>query len=439
MYVPLISESATTKYSINAVDRYKIFAILSLIQERQSKEGKFEANQFVPIPKECFAAIDKEKYKQFLNLLIHKLNLVIPFISDKGKESYSAYEGNNFCKKYMFRDGLKFDKIMYAKSQKLIDKNSDSLIITPDGEMDDCWIHWTNTERRITLDQRGHDELPDKFFGLFGTYMNALKFGKKSPVFNDNSSRFYCKTVEMPNEFKKYLLFDNEDCLINYDISGAYINFIKEIVYGNEVIPTGGEGHSPIPTYVTTLLSSDSYHIFGENLGLSRDIIKHEFNLFLNSKRAYKKSHRFMKVMRENGMEKMADFILKTDEIWRELETFETTLLVKITRKCIDAEIPIVRQHDGFLLPKNYNQKMKEILKEVLKDYTFISFKESPMNQQKEKTLPIEVDRFPNPHNESDLGWSIKILRNYNNDLKDHFIDLSISSLVKLKKKLKRV
>lgn len=439
MYVPILSEGSITKHTINAVDRFKIYSILSLIQEKQAKAGKFESNQFVPIPKEYFATIDNEKYKKFLDLLIYKLNLIEPFISNDGKESYSSYKGNNFCKKYRFRDDLEFDKIMYAKSQKLIDKDSDSLVITPDGKMDDCWIHWTNTERKITLNPCGLDEVPDQFFGLYSTYMNALKFGKKSPIFNENSSRYYCKTVEMPNEFKKYLLFDNEDCLINYDISGAYINFIKELVYGNTVIPLGGEGSAPIPTYVTTLLSSDSYHIFGENLGLSRDIIKHEFNLFLNSKRAYKKSHRFMKVMRENGMEKMADFILKTDEIWRELETFETTLLVKITRKCIDAEIPIVRQHDGFLLPKKYNHKMKEILKEILKEHTFIMFKESPMNQQKDKVSPIELDRFPLQHNESDLNWSIKILRNYNHDLNDYFINLSISSLVKLKKKIKSV
>ena len=441
LYVPEKGIDKICKFAKKNIDRFKLFSILDVIQQTQRLEKKFEYNDYVQVHWRSFRQVDAKNYPKYLKILIHDLQLIEPFISSDGKISYyndSENLGkNSLCKQYRFTKKYNFIKIMFIDNEKLVDYTKGKLTIKAGGNINPYRLLWARTEFDITLDPYGIDEIPADLCGSYTKFMNALRYGTEIPEQSENSSRFYCKTVCMPNEFKKYLRYEKKDCLINYDIVGAYFNFLKEIVYNP---PPPSQPNIPIPTYPSTLFTSDSYHIFGENLGLSRDIIKHEFNLFLNSKKKYKKCHRFMKVMRENGLEKLADYILEKDEIWRELEAMETKIMEDITGECIDIEIPILRQHDGFLIPEENNKQIKKILTKVLKKYKFITFKESPLSStKKEKVEPIDLDRFPLRHTSIDLGWTIKILRNYNSELKDKSIYKIIESLIKLRKKTKSV
>jgi hypothetical protein len=441
LYVPEKGIGKICKFTEKNIDRFKLFSILDVIQQAQRLEKKFDYNDYVQVHWKLFRQVDAKNYPKYLKILIHDLQLIEPFISSNGKISYYNDEKNkgknSLCKQYRFSKKYNFIKIMFIDHEKLVDYKRGKLTIQPGGKLDPYRLVWARTELDVTLDPYGIDEIPADLCGVYTKFMNALRYGTEIPEQSENSSRYYCKTVCMPNEFKKYLRYNRKDCLINYDIVGAYFSFLKEIVYHP---PTQSQPNIPIPTYPSTLFTSDSYHIFGENLGLSREIIKHEFNLFLNAKKNYKKGHRFMKIMRENGLEKLADYILEKDEIWRELEAMETKILEDITSECIDLDISILRQHDGFLIPEENNKQIKKILTKVLKKYKFITFKESPLSSTvKEKVEPIDLDRFPTQHTASDLGWSIKILRNYNGELKDKSIYKTISSLVKLKKKLKKI
>jgi hypothetical protein len=182
----------------------------------------------------------------------------------------------------------------------------------------------------------------------------------------------------MDSEYRKYLIYNKKQHILNYDIKSAYPAFIKYISLFNYYYSSSSHTSYAIPILIgefskTDVLQSfyndgDFYDILRKPYdNMSRKQAKTLFQVYINSNNTIKKQeHIFTKRLEEMGHKDMADYIIQANNIWTILEQLETDLMCSICNRCIEQQIVYIRQHDGFLTLLEDKDKVDSIINEPI-------------------------------------------------------------------------
>lgn len=377
----------------------EVFAIMRIVSyirvaQKQHCDGK---NLYVNISRDILVSCAGKNYRKYIDWLIY--NEIIDV-----NESYSTEK--KFTKSYRYTEKAYNKPISVTKWEvDVLDEvpreyytKVNNTIFTPYGEYDTQLLYCLEHENALSIPKAEEviDSLDDDMKSYASEWFYEINKGKCFPPPQNKSTRFYFNSIMMNSSLRKYLVYDKNKALINYDIKTAYPAFIKLLaMYGKNEHVIADEDNtitsidfnnniiysSDIPTYVFSILSrgtiekdcgtidfdfyknGDFYDKLSEKTAFDRKQVKIEYNKYINSNDTlYKKKHVFTKRLIEMGHEDMAEYIINAQNIWLILEAMETELMVDICNRCIQRQIPFIRQHDGFLTTLENKDMIEKIL-----------------------------------------------------------------------------
>jgi hypothetical protein len=375
-------------------DQNEAFGILRIISyiriaQKQYTDGK---NLYVNIPRNIFVACAGKKYRSYINWLIDN-NII------QVNESYSTT--NKFSKSYRYTDSAYSKPLSVTKwyidvlsdTDEIYNEKIKETVFTPNGIFDNTLLYCLEHENLLSIPNPEEiiDSLPIDEKSYASEWFYEINKGKCFPSPQSKSTRFYFNSIMMSSNYRKYLVYNKTETLVNYDIKTAYPAFTKLLSIYSSPIPTyvfsiideviNNNNSSYPPTYVFSIFIELGKKIFDKDIAFDfykngdfydnlmigtnfdRKQCKIEYNKYTNSNdKEYKRNHIFTQKLESMGHKDMADYIINSSNIWHILEHMETIVLWDICRNCISEQIPFIRQHDGFLTTKDSISKIENIL-----------------------------------------------------------------------------
>lgn len=374
--VGLISK-VNKEYDSN--EAFGVMRIVSYIRiaQKQYCDGK---NLFANISREVLRACAGDKYRKYIDWLI--MNNIIEV-----NESYSVDQ--KFTKSYRYTAKAYSKPLTVTKWEIDIlqdtpynyDKKINETIFTPNGKYDNELLYCLEHENLLSIPNPEEiiDSLPDDDKSFASEWFYEINKGMCFPTPQKKSTRFYFNSIMMSSNLRKYMIYNKNETLLNFDIKTAYPAFTKLLALltpldNNNII-------SYIPTYVSAILrggtikkqcgtlcfdfynKGDFYGALMADTSMDREDCKKEYQKYTNSNDSeYKHNHIFTNKLIDMGHADMAEYIIKANNIWLILEEIETQIMVWVCNACIDKQIPFIRQHDGFLTTSESIRDIEQIL-----------------------------------------------------------------------------
>ena len=230
---PVGLESKVIKTFSDSAERFAVLRIVSYIRICQHMFQN-KKNMFVNIHWELLTDISGKNYRKYISWLVE--NKIIEV-----NESYSNRE--DFTKSYRYTDKAYNKPLNVSKwiVKDLVDNDSkyktdiSSMIFTPDGKYDKELLYCIQHENQLSIPNSEDiiDSLPDEDKSYASEWFNKINSGQCIPSPQDKSTRFYLNSIMMDGEYRKYLIYNKNQDILNYDIKSAYPSFIKYICLFN--------------------------------------------------------------------------------------------------------------------------------------------------------------------------------------------------------------
>jgi hypothetical protein len=348
-------------------ERFAVMRLVSYIRICQ-KNYEDDQNNFVNIHREKLKNISGDDYRKYIDWLVE--NKIIEV-----NEKYSNLQ--DFTKSYRFTQKTYDKPIVVTKYEtKILEQDSESYnseindtTFTPDGKYEKELLYCLQHENQLSIPDADNiiESLDDSQKSYASEWFYEINKGKCFPNPQAKSTRFYFNSIMMSSRYRKYMIYNKNKTLINYDIKCAHPAFIK-LLANFDINPNNNNNNNIMyrDTYVSSILRGtacknkliESFYNEGDfydNLRkpfvhMTRENAKKEFNRYKNlSDKSKKKDHIFTQRLVDMGHTDMANYIVESNDIWYILEQIETEYMCTICNRAIDEQIVFIRQHDGFL------------------------------------------------------------------------------------------
>jgi len=365
-------------------------------------------NDFVRIARKSFMNIisgkNRDKYAVLLNKLADKNIIQID-------HSYCTAENNKKCKGYKLTDIFK--NTTSISSVNIIKKDNKQYIdtLTPDGKYDKQFLYSWKNEQNLFFPSIDAITKRNKTVKLTDAHywFNAVT-NKHMPRCTSSriSSRFYFNSISMPSKIRKRLRYNKNGSahkLYNYDIKAcapAIMNMIaallnnvinpsvissvpglSSLLFNSSLYVSHFSAKSPSPMnsdYNNNVINNNPvfnysfyvgrfYDEIAKRINKRKSTAKRWFNIYRNSSEktntlsTIRKCLSIHNALKDMGYNHMIEVMEKTN--WLLYDEIETIILAYISDLAAEDNLVFIRQHDGWISPKEDGDKILEKFKKT--------------------------------------------------------------------------